>query len=58
MALLKAGAEIDKKDVDGYLALELTPDKQVGLPVPLEYRGPYIQAYPRTPNYINANLLI
>lgn len=30
VALLKAGAETDKKDVDGYLALDLAPDKQVG----------------------------
>ncbi|KAK5628187.1 hypothetical protein RRF57_003902 [Xylaria bambusicola] len=29
IALLKAGAETDKKDADGYLALELAPDKQV-----------------------------
>ncbi|KAH8808409.1 ankyrin repeat-containing domain protein [Xylogone sp. PMI_703] len=29
VALLKAGAETDKKDVDGYLALDLAPDKQV-----------------------------
>lgn len=31
VALLKAGAETDKKDVDGHLALELAPDSQVGL---------------------------
>jgi 26S proteasome non-ATPase regulatory subunit 10 len=29
VALLKAGAETDKKDVDGFLALELAPDAQV-----------------------------
>lgn len=29
MALLKAGAEFDKKDNDGYLALSLAPDKEV-----------------------------
>lgn len=29
VALLKAGAETDKKDVDGYLALDLAPDKDV-----------------------------
>ncbi|KAM3074109.1 putative ankyrin-repeat protein [Clarireedia jacksonii] len=29
VALLKAGAETDKKDVDGFLALDLAPDKQV-----------------------------
>lgn len=29
VALLKAGAETDKKDVDGYLALDLAPDPQV-----------------------------
>ena len=29
VALLKAGAEIDKKDVDGNLALDLAPDKEV-----------------------------
>ena len=30
MALLKAGAEMDKKDADGYLAMDLAPDAQVG----------------------------
>ncbi|KAH8905088.1 hypothetical protein BR93DRAFT_929336, partial [Coniochaeta sp. PMI_546] len=29
VALLKAGAETDKKDSDGMLALELAPDKEV-----------------------------
>lgn len=29
VALLKAGAETDKKDGDGLLALELAPDAQV-----------------------------
>lgn len=29
VALLKAGAETDKKDTDGYLALDLAPDKEV-----------------------------
>ncbi|PQE25546.1 ankyrin repeat domain-containing protein [Rutstroemia sp. NJR-2017a BBW] len=29
VALLKAGAETDKKDADGFLALDLAPDKQV-----------------------------
>ena len=29
VALLKAGAETDKKDVDGHLAMELAPDAQV-----------------------------
>jgi 26S proteasome non-ATPase regulatory subunit 10 len=29
IALLKAGAETDKKDVDGFLALELTPGTDV-----------------------------
>ncbi|KAI1459431.1 ankyrin [Annulohypoxylon moriforme] len=29
VALLKAGAEIDKRDLDGYLALDLAPDKEV-----------------------------
>ncbi|KAK2011248.1 ankyrin [Colletotrichum eremochloae] len=29
MALLKAGAEADKKDNDGYLALDLAPDQEV-----------------------------
>lgn len=29
VALLKAGAETDKKDADGFLALELAPDSQV-----------------------------
>jgi hypothetical protein len=31
VALIKAGAEIDKKDSDGYLALDLAPDKEVSL---------------------------
>lgn len=30
VALLKAGAETDKKDSDGFLALDLAPDKEVG----------------------------
>ena len=29
VALLKAGAEIDRRDVDGFLAIDLAPDKQV-----------------------------
>lgn len=29
LALLKAGAETDKKDVDGHLAIELAPDSKV-----------------------------
>ena len=29
VALLKAGAEIDKRDSDGQLALNLAPDKEV-----------------------------
>lgn len=29
VALLKAGAETDKKDRDGFLALDLAPDKDV-----------------------------
>ena len=29
MALLKAGAETDKKDVDGHLAIDLAPDSKV-----------------------------
>jgi len=29
VALLKAGAETDKKDVDGCLAMDLAPDSQV-----------------------------
>jgi 26S proteasome non-ATPase regulatory subunit 10 len=29
VALLKAGAETDKKDTDGFLAMELAPDAQV-----------------------------
>jgi 26S proteasome non-ATPase regulatory subunit 10 len=31
VALLKAGAETDKKDSDGLLAIELAPDAQVCL---------------------------
>ena len=29
MELLKAGAEYDKEDIDGHLAIQLAPDKQV-----------------------------
>jgi len=29
LTLLKAGAETDKKDVDGFLAIELAPDTKV-----------------------------
>lgn len=29
VALIKAGAELDKKDMDGNLALDLAPDKAV-----------------------------
>jgi 26S proteasome non-ATPase regulatory subunit 10 len=29
VALLKAGAEIDKRDADGFLAIDLAPDQQV-----------------------------
>lgn len=32
VALLKAGAEADKRDADGQLALDLAPDKEVRLP--------------------------
>jgi 26S proteasome non-ATPase regulatory subunit 10 len=35
VALLKEGAETDKKDVDGFLALDLVPDAQVIYPVSL-----------------------
>lgn len=31
LVLLKAGAEVDKRDVDGHLAIELAPDKKVCL---------------------------
>ena len=31
MVLLKAGAETDKSDVDGNLAIDLAPDKKVSL---------------------------
>lgn len=30
LVLLKAGAEVDKRDVDGHLAIELAPDPKVG----------------------------
>ena len=33
MVLLKAGAETDKRDVDGNLAIDLAPDKKVGLTI-------------------------
>ena len=29
MELLKAGAEVDKKDIDGHLAIDLAPDTKV-----------------------------
>lgn len=32
MALLKAGAEADKKDTDGHTALDLAPDKEARPP--------------------------
>lgn len=32
VALIKAGAEMDKKDSDGILALDLAPDKEVSWP--------------------------
>lgn len=32
IALLKAGAETDKRDTDGYLALDLAPSKEVRNP--------------------------
>jgi len=31
VALLKAGAEHDKRDLDGHLAIELAPDQKVGI---------------------------
>lgn len=34
MVLLKAGAETDKHDVDGHLAIELAPDSKVCLSEP------------------------
>jgi 26S proteasome non-ATPase regulatory subunit 10 len=39
VALLKAGAEVDKRDADGQLALDLAPDKEVCLPTLLEYKS-------------------
>lgn len=33
VALLKAGAETDKKDGDGHVALDLAPDAQVWLSI-------------------------
>ena len=30
--LLKAGAEADKRDADGHLAIDLAPDAKVGFP--------------------------
>jgi 26S proteasome non-ATPase regulatory subunit 10 len=35
ISLLKAGAETDKKDIDGYLAIELAPDSQVNAVKPI-----------------------
>jgi len=37
VALLKAGAETDKKDIDGRLAMELAPDAQVSSSPPPTY---------------------
>jgi hypothetical protein len=42
MALLKAGAETDKKDVDGYLPLDMAPGPDVRplfihIPAPLPH---------------------
>ena len=31
LVLLKAGAETDKRDVDGNLAIDLAPDKKVNM---------------------------
>ena len=31
LVLLRAGAESDKKDIDGHLALDLAPDKKASL---------------------------
>ena len=33
MVLLRAGAESDKKDQDGYLAIDLAPDKSVSFQI-------------------------
>lgn len=38
VALLKAGAETDKKDVDGFLAIDLAPDSQVHLLIRVEIK--------------------
>ena len=37
MTLLKAGAETDKKDVDGLLALEVAPGADVRVLLPLSH---------------------
>ena len=34
VCLLRAGAESDKRDQDGYLAIDLAPDKSVSMPFP------------------------
>ena len=34
LVLLKAGAEVDKRDSDGHLAIELAPDQKVSLTAP------------------------
>lgn len=39
VALLKAGAETDKKDMDGCLAMDLAPDKEVRLCPQLSQRA-------------------
>jgi hypothetical protein len=37
LVLLKAGAETDKKDEDGYLAIDLAPDSKVNASFPAEF---------------------
>jgi 26S proteasome non-ATPase regulatory subunit 10 len=46
VALLKAGAETDKKDIDGHLAMELAPDAQVSSSPPRTYLS--LHSHPHT----------
>jgi hypothetical protein len=45
VVLLKAGAETDKKDMDGNLALDLTPDREVSPHESLQENKPGLTSY-------------
>lgn len=42
LELLKAGAETDKTDVDGHLAIDLAPDSKVCYFLPIHLTNPLI----------------